>query len=358
MEEELRGAQTSETQTQIEAAERRIRERHKKTLADQERAIRTEMRAKHDRILQERDSHAESQHAEAKNEIEELRREIERRGKSGAAMDPKHLAAYMKTRTVAAGGGGGGKKDWKEEEETGGESEYGYEALGGEDGGKSGGIGGAGGGRDPNRPTTVVGLRGTGQRRKEEKPGRAVEELGRQVERLHERADLGREENLRERQRMQEQRGEDRERLRDMMQNVIQRMQGQAVAAPVQQGVQHIPYPVGGGAGIIHTISGGGGAAPRYPTHPGVKVVTKQIINEKVRRRKAATKDSKKRKKVAKSEYGVVKKAVQTRVRKLRATEYKKLSSQIDKMPRSKRKAARKVVKKRLINSKRTCSRE
>ena len=44
-----------------------------------------------------------------------------------------------------------------------------------------------------------------------------------------------------------------------------------------------------------------------------------------------------------------MKKAVQTRVRKLRATEYKKLSSQIDKMPRSKRNAARKVVKKRLM---------
>ena len=79
-------------------------------------------------------------------------------------------------------------------------------------------------------------------------------------------------------------------------------------------------------------------------------MITKQVVNERSRRRKAATKDTKRRKKKTKSEYQSVKKAVQTRVRKLRAEEFKKLSAKIAKIPRGKRKAAREVVRKRLMN--------
>ena len=74
---------------------------------------------------------------------------------------------------------------------------------------------------------------------------------------------------------------------------------------------------------------------------PAIKITQKTVVNEKTRRRKAATRDTKKRR----SEYTDLKKRVQARIRKDRAAKYKKESSRISKLPVSQRAAIKKKTR-------------
>ena len=79
----------------------------------------------------------------------------------------------------------------------------------------------------------------------------------------------------------------------------------------------------------------------------GIKMVQKTIVNQKARRKKAATK-------TRTSEYAALKKRVQARIRKERMSAYKGHGKRIAKLPVKERKAARKRIKDSLMLTQKT----
>ncbi len=106
-------------------------------------------------------------------------------------------------------------------------------------------------------------------------------------------------------------------------------------------GVQYIPMAgMGGGGGI---------GARTMRRGDGIKITNTQTVNERSRRRRAASKDKKSRKKRASKEYTKIKKQIMTKVRKSRAAEYKYINKKISKLPVKQRKSARDRARKALM---------
>jgi hypothetical protein len=123
-------------------------------------------------------------------------------------------------------------------------------------------------------------------------------------------------------------------------------------------GTQMIPYPMGGGGGSLVHVFGDNRRGyrddyddRRRPVEGGIRVTQKQVINEKTRRRRAAQKGTKTRTKKKSSEYVALKKKVQARIRAERAKHYKKISVEINKLPKAKRKTARLQARKTLMKT-------
>ncbi len=141
----------------------------------------------------------------------------------------------------------------------------------------------------------------------------------------------------------------------DQQQGVAQ-APGLGVAQAVGQGyrgyapgpTQFIPIPMGGGGGegIIHSVGPQQQPAPRGE---GIRITNKQTVNERSRRRRAASKDKKSRKKRASKDYMKIKKQVMAKVRASRTAEYKSISKNINKLPIKQRKSARDRARKALM---------
>ena len=123
-------------------------------------------------------------------------------------------------------------------------------------------------------------------------------------------------------------------------------------------GTQMIPYPMGGGGGSLVHVFGDNRRGyrddyddRRRPVEGGIRVTQKQVINEKTRRRRAAQKGTKTRTKKKSSEYVALRKKVQARIRAERAKHYKKISVEINKLPKAKRKTARLQARKTLMKT-------
>ncbi len=114
---------------------------------------------------------------------------------------------------------------------------------------------------------------------------------------------------------------------------------------------QIIPIPVGGGGGMIHTVGGGGGQQQtQRGVAGGIKITNTQTVNERTRRKRAATKDKKIRKKRATKEYAKLRRQVQARIRAARSKEYKSMSKKIAKIPKGERASARKKARSALMS--------
>lgn len=105
-----------------------------------------------------------------------------------------------------------------------------------------------------------------------------------------------------------------------------------------------VPIPVSSAPGVIHTT--------RQPVakSDGIKIIQKTVVNEKSRRRKAATKGRKKKQ----SQYAATKKRVMAKIRKDRASEYKKHGERIKKLPPNQRKSERLKIRKSLMAKQKT----
>ena len=112
----------------------------------------------------------------------------------------------------------------------------------------------------------------------------------------------------------------------------------------------------GGGGSLVHVFGDNRRGYRddddrRRPVEGGIRVTQKQVINEKTRRRRAAQKGTKARTKKKSSEYVALKKKVQARIRAERAKHYKKISVEINKLPKAKRKTARLQARKTLMKT-------